>query len=112
MMEQFRDVTYWVAAILGIGVSWGHSQRRIKQAEQANHETAKLLKEHVQEQKANGLVTLSSHDRMQRDCQKLWMSELGHLRELAAAQISENKEIRQELRAMRQQITESGATKT
>lgn len=86
-MEGFKDVAYWIATVFGIGVTWGHSQRRIY-----NIETK--VEEHIKDNKDSGYLTAIHHDRLQMDCQKLWMAELMHIKETLA-------EMRQEIKDMR-----------
>jgi hypothetical protein len=86
-MENFKDVVYWVATVFGIGVTWGHSQRRIYNLESK-------VSEHMQDSKESNYLTTSHHDRLQMDCQKLWMSELAHIKDTLADMRQEIKDIK------------------
>ena len=93
-LENFKEVGYWLLTIFGIGVTWGHSQSRISSAEKTNAKTSQLLQDHIKDCQAAGYITTPAHDRLQQDCQKLWMSELAHIKDTLVEMRDEIKELR------------------
>lgn len=83
-MDTIKEWIYVVITMLGVGTAWGDNLRRTKYLEK------RLDKMDMRQDKAEDdhknesltLLTVEQHDRLQRNCQQLWTSELRHIRDL------------------------------
>ena len=90
---------YILAALAGIAVAvagWFDMRRRVLNNQDSIIKIGKSIDSHLNDHRAVGYITSVQHDRMQTDCQKLWKSEFGHIRETLESIKSDIRELRKD----------------
>jgi len=78
-MEALKDLAQWAAIVFGVGTAWGDSLRRAKNLEKRIDRVQDRQDHQEDKCSSAGYITMGQHDKLQRDCQLLWQSELAHI---------------------------------